>query len=162
MAADTLTPHLLSVRDSYRPANVVEPRFTVYRVTSVSNFSYGHRLCNYVGKCARLHGHNARVEVTLASASLDASGFVVDFDHLAQVARQWLDTTLDHRLLLRHDDPLCATLREAGEDFVALENNPTAEFLARMIFEHLAREGLPVERVRFWETDDSVAEWSDR
>lgn len=131
----------------------------MYRVTSVLTFCYGHRLRDYVGKCARVHGHNARVEVTLASPTLDARGFVVDFDQLSAVAKGYVDATLDHRLLLRRDDPLCETLRASGEDFVALDENPTAEFLARTIFERLAAEKLPVESVRFWETDDSVAEW---
>jgi 6-pyruvoyltetrahydropterin/6-carboxytetrahydropterin synthase len=52
---------------------------------------------------------------------------------------------------------LVPLLREAREDFLALPFNPTAENLARMVFERLRAEGLPVVRVRFWETDTSVA-----
>jgi 6-pyruvoyltetrahydropterin/6-carboxytetrahydropterin synthase len=114
----------------------------------------------YVGKCARLHGHNARVEIVLEAGRLDPRGFVMDFDQLEATARRWIDDTLDHRLFLRHDDPLCAVLEAQGEVFVKLPHNPTAEHFAEMIFRHLAREGLPVVRVRFHETDTSVAEYA--
>jgi 6-pyruvoyltetrahydropterin/6-carboxytetrahydropterin synthase len=132
----------------------------VYRVTQEVRFCYGHRLMDYVGRCARIHGHNARVELVLAAESLDARGFVMDFDELHASALAWIDETLDHRLLLRHDDPVAPVLREAGEPFVSLAQNPTAEFLARMIFDELRARALPIESVRFWETDASVAEFA--
>jgi len=132
----------------------------VFRITETIRFCYGHRLMDYVGKCARLHGHNARVEVVLGAAQLDSRGFVMDFDLLESTVRQWIDETLDHRLFLRHDDPLVPVLEAQGEPFVALGGNPTAEHFARMIFDHLAGAGLPVVAVRFWETDTSVAEYT--
>lgn len=138
---------------------MLEPR-TVFRITETLRFCYGHRLMEYEGKCARLHGHNARVEVVLGAERLDARGFVMDFDVLEATVRQWVDDTLDHRLFLRHDDPLVPVLEAQGEAFVALGGNPTAEHFARMIFDHLAGEGLPVVSVRFWETDTSMAEYT--
>lgn len=131
----------------------------VYRITEEVRFCYGHRLMEYVGRCARVHGHNGRVEIVLGAESLDARGFVMDFDVLEGTVRRWIDETLDHRLLLRHDDPLVPVLTAAGEAFVALPGNPTAEFLARMIFDHLHAEGMPVVAVRFWETETSVASY---
>lgn len=133
----------------------------MYRVTQEVRFCYGHRLMDYVGRCARIHGHNARVELVMASKSLDHRGFVMDFDELHEKAVGWIDATLDHRLLLREDDPVVAVLRAAGEPFVALAGNPTAEFLARMIHDELRARGLPVVTVRFWEMDSSVAEYSE-
>lgn len=132
----------------------------MYRVTQEVRFCYGHRLMDYVGRCARIHGHNARVELVLAAPRLDARGFVMDFDELHRVALTWIDETLDHRLLLRRDDPAAAMLRDAGEDFVALEGNPTAEFLARLIHDELRARGVPLCAVRFWETDGSLAEYA--
>lgn len=129
----------------------------MFRITETIRFCYGHRLMDYVGKCARLHGHNARVEVVLASPTLDRRGFVMDFDLLESTVRRWVDDTLDHRLFLRHDDPLVPVLEAQGEDFVVLDHNPTAEHFARQIFQHIQALGLPVVAVRFWETDSSVA-----
>ncbi len=133
----------------------------MYRITEEVRFCYGHRLMDYVGRCARIHGHNARVEIVLGAESLDRRGFVMDFGDLETRARKWIDERFDHRLLLRRDDPVIPVLEAAGESFVALDDNPTAEYLARSIFDHLKREGLPVVAVRFWETDTSVASYEE-
>lgn len=129
----------------------------MFTVSEEVTFCYGHRLMDYVGRCARIHGHNARVELVLGAATLDRRGFVMDFGDLEEVARRFLDETLDHRLLLRRDDPVIPSLVAAGEVFVALEENPTAEYLARYVFEALTARGVPLRAVRFWETSTSVA-----
>lgn len=129
----------------------------MFTVSEEVTFCYGHRLMDYVGRCARIHGHNARVELVLGSATLDRRGFVMDFGDLEDVARRFLDETLDHRLLLRRDDPVIPSLTAAGEVFVTLDENPTAEFLARFIFEALTQKGIPLKAIRFWETATSVA-----
>ncbi len=129
----------------------------MFRVSEEVRFCYGHRLMAYVGRCARVHGHNARVEVVLSAETLDHQGFVTDFGAVEAAARDYIDETLDHRLLLRDDDPLVPVLQRAGEVFVSLPCNPTAENLARMIYDHLSAKGFPVSSVRFWETESSLA-----
>ena len=57
----------------------------MYRISKSVSFCYGHRLLNYNGKCAHLHGHNARAEITLESRALDASGMVEDFSVVKRV-----------------------------------------------------------------------------
>lgn len=49
-------------------------------------------------KCARNHGHNYRVTLTLAAAELDRYGFVTDFGELSPFAA-YLAENFDHRLL---------------------------------------------------------------
>jgi 6-pyruvoyltetrahydropterin/6-carboxytetrahydropterin synthase len=129
----------------------------MFRVTQEMRFCYGHRLLGHPGKCARLHGHNARVFVGLRAEAVDAQGMVVDFDTVEVRVRGYLDESLDHRMLLQEGDPACAALASIGEPFVALKVPPTAENLARLIFEQLARFGLPVAEVRFEEQPGSVA-----
>lgn len=128
-----------------------------YRVTKRFSFCYGHRLMDYDGNCRHPHGHNARVEVDLASARLDRRGMVVDFHDLKASLRGWIDATLDHRMILRRDDPMIGILRGMGEPFYAMPLNPTAENLARLVYERARLAGLPVARVTFWETDDNCA-----
>lgn len=129
----------------------------MFTVSEEVRFCYGHRLMDYVGRCARIHGHNARVELVLAAKTLDRRGFVMDFGELEETAKRFIDDTLDHRLLLRRDDPVIPSLVAAGEVFVALDENPTAEFLAKYLFDELTARGLPLRAVRFWETETSVA-----
>jgi 6-pyruvoyltetrahydropterin/6-carboxytetrahydropterin synthase len=131
----------------------------MFRVTQELRFCYGHRLLGHPGKCARLHGHNARVFVVLRADGVDAKGMVIDFDTVEDRARRYLDEALDHRMLLQQGDPACAALAGIGESFVALEAAPTAENLAKLIYEQLLRSGLPVAEVRLEEQPGSTASY---
>ena len=129
----------------------------MYRVSKSVAFCYGHRLLNYQGKCRHLHGHNARAVITLESPQLDERGMVEDFSGVKTLVWDWLDREIDHTLLLHRDDPLLPLLQEAGERVHVTRENPTAEVIARMIFEYVADQGYPVVEVALWETDTSHA-----
>lgn len=129
----------------------------MYEVTRLIKFCYGHRLLNYRGKCRHLHGHNGRAQVTLASEALDARGMVRDFEEIKGTLQAWIDQTLDHTMLLCRDDPLVEELRRRGERCYVLDTNPTAEAIARLIFDYALLAGLPVTAVTLWETDQSYA-----
>ncbi|MCX7916039.1 MAG: 6-carboxytetrahydropterin synthase [Verrucomicrobiae bacterium] len=129
----------------------------MYIVTKHIDFCYGHRLLNYQGKCRYLHGHNARVEVDLAAERLDARGMVQDFIDIKQVIKTWIDDTLDHTMLLNRADPLVPVLQQQGERFYLMDDNPTAENIAKLIYTEAHARGLPVVAVRLWETPTSCA-----
>ncbi|AWM40781.1 6-carboxy-5,6,7,8-tetrahydropterin synthase [Gemmata obscuriglobus] len=129
----------------------------MFRVTKEIHFCYGHRLLNYAGKCRNLHGHNGKAVVTVETESLDALGMVVDFTEIKRVIGKWIDDTLDHRMLLHQDDPIIPELERQGEPFIALDVNPTAETIARLIFDRAVAQGLPVTEVILWETENSFA-----
>ncbi|MBI4430373.1 MAG: 6-carboxytetrahydropterin synthase [Candidatus Omnitrophica bacterium] len=124
-------------------------------------FCYGHRLRDYAGPCKNLHGHNAKVEIELASKQLDRKGMVADFIDVGRIMKNWIDKTFDHKLLLRQDDPLIPILKEQGEPLFIMEQNPTAEHIAQLIFEYATTQGLPVVSVTFWETEHAAATYSN-
>jgi 6-pyruvoyltetrahydropterin/6-carboxytetrahydropterin synthase len=124
------------------------------------DFCYGHRLLRYKGKCAHLHGHNGRVEIEVAAPSLNEQSMVADFSDIGRIVREWIDQNLDHRMLLHKDDPLVAVLRKHDEPLFLMESDPTAEAIARAIFEYALSQGLRVSEVRLWETPDSVASYA--
>jgi len=128
-----------------------------YRATVQIHFCYGHRLLDYDGPCAHPHGHNGLVEIELEAAELDARGMVVDFGDVKRELKGWIDATMDHQMLLRRDDPLAEWMREHGEPVCLFEENPTAENLARAIFDRAREQGWPVIEVRLWETPTSFA-----
>ena len=132
----------------------------MFSVTQDLPFCYGHRLLAYQGKCGRLHGHNGVARVTLRAAALDGQGMVADFDHIERALRAFLDETIDHRLLLHRDDPVIAALQAAGEVFVAVDFNPTAENIAKLIFDQARRLGFPVAEVQLVEQQGSVASYA--
>lgn len=129
----------------------------MFSVTREITFCYGHRLLDYNGKCRHLHGHNGRAVITLATPELDDLGMVVDFSQLKQVVGSWIDETLDHKMLLHKDDPILPFLQKQDEPVHVLDVNPTAENIARLIFEFTASQGFPVVEVKLWETDTCFA-----
>lgn len=124
----------------------------MYRVTREIDFCYGHRLLDYEGKCRYLHGHNGRAVIVVEAADLDRRGMVLDFSDIKRSVSSWIDENLDHRMILRRDDPVVGMLRELGEPLYLLDDNPTAENIARLIFDMTARQGFPVVETRLWET----------
>jgi 6-pyruvoyltetrahydropterin/6-carboxytetrahydropterin synthase len=132
----------------------------MYRVSKSVSFCYGHRLLNYQGKCQHLHGHNARAVITLVRDTLDDRGMVEDFGELKRLLWEWLESEIDHTLLLHKDDPILPLLQNSGERVRVTEENPTAEVIARMIYEYVAAKDFPVTDVTLWETETSYASYS--
>lgn len=121
----------------------------MYEVTVEADFSSGHYLRNYKGKCENPHGHNYKVRVTLAGKELDAAGLLLDFKLLKQVLRPVIDR-IDHQML------------NDIEPFTTL--NPSAENLAKYLYDETNRNLVTVTqgRVRvkdctIWETDTTTA-----
>jgi len=132
----------------------------MFSVARDFSFSYGHRLYRYEGKCRRLHGHNARARVVIDCEELDEQGMALDFVNIKSSIGNWIDEELDHRVLLSKDDPLAKTLLEVGEPVVLFDGNPTAELLAKTIFDRAFSLGMNVKKVDFWETEKCRATYS--
>jgi 6-pyruvoyltetrahydropterin/6-carboxytetrahydropterin synthase len=131
-----------------------------FRVMRQIDFCYGHRLVRYEGKCRHLHGHNGRAQITLEATKLDDRGMLVDFGDIKRSVQQWIDDNLDHNMLLCKDDPILPLLQERGERVFVMDENPTAENIARLIHEHAQQAGLPVIEVRVWETPNCHATYA--
>jgi 6-pyruvoyltetrahydropterin/6-carboxytetrahydropterin synthase len=131
----------------------------MYSVTKPIDFCYGHRLLDYDGICKHPHGHNATAEIEVRTGSLDNRNMVCDFSDIKRIVKGWIDAELDHKMLLRHDDPLVAPLKQLGEPVYLLDSNPTVERIAKLIFDKAVESGLPVVRVTVWETPTSFAEY---
>jgi 6-pyruvoyltetrahydropterin/6-carboxytetrahydropterin synthase len=133
----------------------------MYTVTRLIHFCYGHRLMDYEGKCRHPHGHNGKIEITMKGDKLDKRGMVMDFEEIKQSVQKWVDSELDHKMLLNKKDPLVKILKDMGEPVVVMDANPTAESIARHIYDYAKSKRLPVVNVRLWETVNSHAEYSD-
>lgn len=131
----------------------------MFRVTRQIPFCYGHRLLDYAGKCRYLHGHNGRAVITIESASLDSLGMVMDFSEIKRVVSGWIDDNLDHRMILHRDDPVAPILLKMNEPVFLVDVNPTAENIAKIIYDFAHGQGFPVTEVRLWETDSCFASY---
>lgn len=92
-------------------------------------------------QCGRMHGHNYLVEIELSAANVDDTGFVRDFGEL-RLFKAFIDSEWDHRHL---NDVL---------DF-----NPTAENMARYIYDRFSQVWPELSAVRVQETETSWAEY---
>ena len=132
----------------------------MYSVTKRIEFCYGHRLMDYNGMCQHPHGHNAVAEIEIRADVLDARNMVADFGDIKRLVKGWVDREIDHRMILRQDDPLVASLKTLGEPVFVVDSNPTAERIARLLYDVAREQGLPVVRVTVWETPSSWAAYA--
>mmetsp|Transcript_12202 Transcript_12202/g.32854 ORF Transcript_12202/g.32854 Transcript_12202/m.32854 type:complete len:162 (+) Transcript_12202:85-570(+) len=97
----------------------------MYTLEKDFRFEAMHVLEHHDGKCARPHGHSYGCTVRLRARELQAAGpkinMLMDFSDVSAVVRSMIEKFLDHRNLNE-------TL---GTD------SPTAEFIARWIFDYL-------------------------
>ena len=133
----------------------------MYHVSKEIHFCYGHRLLDYDGKCAHPHGHNGKIEIELVASKLDARGMVYDFGDIKNIIQKWVDEELDHKMILKKSDPLVKILKGLNEPYFEMKENPTAENLAKLVFDYARSKKLPISKVTFWETHTSTATYSE-
>ena len=113
-----------------------------YTLKILTDFASAHTLRDYPGACARMHGHNWKVEVEVAASELDTIGMGVDFRLIKQAARD-IAERLDHRYL------------NDLEPFTRV--NPTAENIAAYFHQELSaqlnNDRIRVHAVTLWETE---------
>lgn len=129
----------------------------MYSITKEIYFCYGHRLMHHEGKCRHLHGHSVKAAITVTAQELNRQGMVCDFSDIKASANAFIEQQLDHNFLVFKDDPLIPWLEQNNERFMRLDEHPTAEVLAKMIYLYMKKQGFTVETVTLWETDSSYA-----
>ncbi|MCL5957825.1 MAG: 6-carboxytetrahydropterin synthase QueD [Chloroflexi bacterium] len=113
------------------------------RVTD--SFEGAHNLRGDFGKCEALHGHRWQVEVSVRADQLDDQGIVCDFRVLKKALGEIMNR-LDHGYL------------NEISPFDSI--NPSAENLARFIYDELAKmsgKNYSLASVSVWESPTSQA-----
>jgi 6-pyruvoyltetrahydropterin/6-carboxytetrahydropterin synthase len=100
-------------------------------------FAAAHRLPRYDGPCFRMHGHNDRFVVALEGEVDPRTGMIADFGEVKRIVQEQVLARVDHRNL---NDVL---------------ENPTAENIARWIWEVLEGHVPGLAAVRLYEIPDS-------
>lgn len=121
-----------------------------YTLKVVTDFAASHILEGHPGKCARLHGHNWKVEAEVAATALNDLGMAIDFADLKSAVQDLVEG-MDHRHL---------------NDLPAFEGvNPTAEHVARVVYQGLAGRlsgpQMSVVAVTIWETDRACVRYTE-
>ncbi len=121
-----------------------------YTLKILADFASAHTLRGYPGACARMHGHNWKVETEVFASRLDETGMGVDFKVIKQATRD-IAGRLDHRYL------------NDLEPFN--EINPTAENIAAYFYQELAAQlnsdSIKVHAVTLWETERACVRYAE-
>ena len=114
------------------------------------DFASAHSLRGYPGDCAKLHGHNWKIEVEVIGSKLDEVGMVIDFKKIKKQAKLVI-AELDHTFL--NDHPYFK------------ETNPTAENIAQYIYQQIQAkiedERVKMHRLTVWENDRNCVIYSE-
>lgn len=143
----------------------------MFRIRKKFRFEAAHQLEDAFSKdCVEtIHGHSYVVELFLTSKELDEMGMVLDFGYLKEFVKL-TKKKLDHALILHKSNEVeDKTVNHINQrKVVYTDKNPTAEFLAEMIFKGLEEflecliippTTAEVEKVRVHETESGWAEF---
>lgn len=135
----------------------------MYGLKTEAFFDSAHFLADYYGKCENLHGHRWRVVVYLEQSVLHTEGtmkdMVLDFGVFKKAVRD-LAKEFDHTFLIEEGTlkpQTLAALEQEGFSLTLLPVRTTAENLARLFYERLQEQGLPVAQVDVYETPNNCA-----
>lgn len=122
----------------------------LYNLKIVTDFASAHTLRNYPGACARMHGHNWKVELEVVASKLNGIGIAIDFKQMKKATNEVCDR-LDHQYL---NDI-------APFDII----NPTAENIAAYLYGEIGRlintEHVKVRAVTLWETERACVRYCE-
>ncbi len=147
-----------------------------YRICKSFEVESGHMLSKHPGRCKFPHGHSRRIDIVLASQTLDANDMVCDFAAIKHAVGEFLER-FDHSMAVNAADPLAKAMDP--ERVVVFEGqDPTTEVMAKAIYEFVAERiasrepivgrdgyvyripaGVRIERVRVTETSSSWGEY---
>jgi len=121
-----------------------------YTVKVVTDFAAAHSLRGYEGDCARVHGHNWKVEIEASATSLDTVGMSLDFKVLKQATKAIL-ANLDHYNL--NDIPPFDRINPTAENISA--------FLYKALSDKLNDERVSITAITIWETERACVRYTE-
>lgn len=120
----------------------------MYELSIEVGFAAAHQLRGYKGKCENMHGHNWRVQISVAAERLNEIDIAIDFHDLKRIAAEVV-APLDHTFL--------------NDVFPFTEKNPSSENIAKWIFDSLKKkintDAIHVAAVTVWESETSSASY---
>lgn len=152
----------------------------MYIINKEIEFDAGHRVPLHASKCRNPHGHRYRVVAYIEGELITSgpeSGMVRDFSIVKELLTERVHDVYDHGFIVHEIDyPMIAafkatwtkvdgaykTYTNEGWKVIVVPFIPTAECLAKAIFDDLKANGLPtLMRIDVWETPTSCASYSN-
>ena len=132
-------------------------------VTKSFEFDAAHRLLNEDSKCANLHGHRYKVEVTFNYKEVSHTGYAVNFGEIKRICGAFIEKYFDHATIVNAmDHALIDFIIQEASTFWTMglckytDCNPTAENMASEMFFCFSylmdNENLHLKNIRLYET----------
>jgi 6-pyruvoyltetrahydropterin/6-carboxytetrahydropterin synthase len=121
----------------------------MYTLSVDKVISTAHQLRDYDGPCARVHGHNWKIQMVVQSKDIDDRGIAIDFNEMDEKLWEVIGP-FDHQLI------------NSIPPFDKI--NPTAENLVKYIFEQLKSKfsgHVTLKKVSAWETDAYMVSYEE-
>lgn len=140
------------------------------KVTKEITFDAAHMLSDYDGKCANLHGHTYKLQVTLNGDVNSKTHMVLDFNILKEVLNTAVMNVFDHAVIFSDEgirntaeNELLAWARKWNKRFTIIPGKTTCEdmapYIKKLIEEELYEKNITCNvSVKLWETPTSFAE----
>jgi 6-pyruvoyltetrahydropterin/6-carboxytetrahydropterin synthase len=120
----------------------------MYELEKHFSFEAGHVLKYHDGKCCHPHGHSYKLIIKLRGNELQNDGphrnMLLDFGHISLVVKPMIEKYLDHKSI---NDTLKT-------------DSPTAEFMAKWVYDYLEPHFPQLYSVTIQETATSKATYS--
>lgn len=132
----------------------------MFILKSEIGFDASHYLGDYDGKCANIHGHRYRLIIKVKGEKLQdvgpKRGMVEDFNDI-KLALKEIHDLFDHKLMIEDDEigqDLIRRLKDSPQKFeyILLPYRPTAEEMARDIYNKIKQKGINIDEVELYET----------
>lgn len=139
----------------------------MYTIKISSSFDSAHFLSGYSGYCANIHGHRWKVEIEICSQELlteeSNRGMVVDFSVAKKILNEIINE-YDHGLIvekgsLKEDTYNC--LVRDNFRVILVDYRPTAENIAKYIYQFLSKHSFKVRSVTVYETPNNSATFEE-
>lgn len=137
----------------------------MYHLTAEASFDSAHFLFGHQGKCSNLHGHRWRIIAKISGDTLqesgDKSGMLMDFSDFKRELHTLADS-LDHALLVERGTLRLSTmdaLEGEGFEIITLPFRPTAENLAKYLYDCMKELFFPIHSMTVYETPDNCASY---
>lgn len=136
-------------------------------VKTLIGFEAAHRLYDvdtYSKECREnVHGHSYKVTIIVGRKELNKAGMVIDFKQLKEVLRSQIEQKYDHSCILKRTDPIAQTIKENCKKVYTVEQNPTAEWMARSFYVELKNyiqridSEVFIKEIQVQETENNIA-----
>jgi len=115
----------------------------MFEVEKIFSFEAGHTLEHHKGLCSKPHGHSYTIKVAVRRENLSKEGMVIDFGDIAAIVKPMIENYFDHCWL---------------NESLQMED-PTAEHMAKWIFDYLKPKLEGLYRVSVHETQNCSASY---